>query len=91
MYLLMYDRYYKENENVAQFNHLEMRVTNQICIQEKMTRRLQLCNACYHSVQNLLSSRLLSRSIEVQTYENIILPVALYGCETWVFDIKGRI
>jgi hypothetical protein len=34
---------------------------------------------------NLLSSRLLSRNVEVQTYKNIILPVVLYGCGTWTF------
>jgi hypothetical protein len=34
---------------------------------------------------NILSSRLLSRNVEVQTYKNIILPVVLYGCGTWSF------
>jgi hypothetical protein len=33
-----------------------------------------LGNACYHSVQNLLSSRLLS--------------VVLYGCETWSLTLR---
>jgi hypothetical protein len=39
-------------------------------------------NACYYSVQNLLSSRLLSKDIEIRIYKTIILPVVLYGCET---------
>jgi hypothetical protein len=39
-------------------------------------------NACYHSVQNLLSSRLLSKSVKFRTYKIIMLPVVLYGCET---------
>jgi hypothetical protein len=38
-------------------------------------RRLNFGDAFYHSVQNLLSSQLI--------YKTIILPVALYGCETW--------
>jgi hypothetical protein len=36
-------------------------------------------NACYHSVQNLLSSRLLSKNINIRIYKTIILPVVLYG------------
>ena len=38
---------------------------------------------CYHSVQNLLSSRLLSKNLKIQIYRTIIFPVVLYGCETW--------
>jgi hypothetical protein len=34
-------------------------------------------------VQNLLSSRLLSKNIKIRVYRTIILPVVLYGCETW--------
>jgi hypothetical protein len=36
----------------------------------------------YHAVQNLLSSRLLSRNVKIKIYKTIILPVVLYGCET---------
>jgi hypothetical protein len=46
-------------------------------------RRLDSGNACYHSVQNLLSSHLLSRYVKVTTYTAMILPVVLYGCENW--------
>jgi hypothetical protein len=41
-------------------------------------RRLNSGNACYHSVQNLLSSRLLSRNIKTRIYKTIILPVVLH-------------
>jgi hypothetical protein len=46
-----------------------------------MTRRLNSGNAYHYSVQNLLSSRLMSKSLKIRIYENIILPVVLYGCE----------
>jgi hypothetical protein len=36
-----------------------------------------------NSVQSLLSARLLSKYLEIKIYEPIILPVLLYGCETW--------
>jgi hypothetical protein len=46
-------------ENMSQFKYLGTTVTNQNLIQEEIKRRLNSGNACYHSVQNLLSSRLL--------------------------------
>jgi hypothetical protein len=58
-------------------------VTNQNLIQGDIKRRLNSGNACYHSVQNLLSSRLLSKNVKVRIYKTIILPLVLYGCETW--------
>jgi hypothetical protein len=45
--------------------------------------RLKSRNACCHSVQNLLSSSFLSKNIKIEIYRTIILPVVVYGCETW--------
>jgi hypothetical protein len=50
-------------ENVSQFKYLGTTVTNPNLIPEEIKRRLNSGNACYHSVQNLLSSRLLSKNI----------------------------
>jgi hypothetical protein len=50
--------------------------------------RLNSGNACFHSVQSLLSSRLLSRSVKVKIYKTIILPVVLCGCETWSVTLR---
>ena len=46
-------------ERVEQFKYLGTTLTNQNSIQEEIKSRLKLGNACYHSVQNLLSSSLL--------------------------------
>jgi hypothetical protein len=51
-------------ENVSQFKYLGTTVTSQNFIQEEIKRRLNSGNACYHSVQNLLSSRLLSKKLK---------------------------
>jgi hypothetical protein len=61
---------------------------NQNLIQEEIKRRLSSGNACYHSVQNLLSSRLLSKNLKIRIYKTIILPVVLYGCETWSLTLR---
>jgi len=39
-------------------------------------------------VQNLLSSRLLSKNLKIKIYRNIILPLVLYGCETWSLTLR---
>jgi hypothetical protein len=63
-------------------------ITNQNLIQEEIKRRLNSDNACYHSFQNLLSSRLPSKNIKIRIYKSIILPVVLYGCETWSLTLR---
>ena len=50
--------------------------------------RLRAGNACYYSVQNLLSSRLLSKNLKIKIYRTIILPIVLYGCETWSLTLR---
>jgi hypothetical protein len=57
-------------------------------IQEEIKGRLKSGNAFYHSAQSCLSSGLLSKNIKIKTYRNIILPVVLYGCETWSLTWK---
>jgi len=39
-------------------------------------------------VQNLLPSSLLSRNLKIKICRNIILPVVLYGCETWSLTLR---
>jgi hypothetical protein len=75
-------------ENVSQFKYLGTTVTNPNLIQEEIKRRLNSANACYHSVRNLLSSLLLSKNLKIRICKAIILPVVLYGCETWLLTLR---
>jgi hypothetical protein len=65
-----------------------MTVTNQNLILEEIKRRFNSGNTCYHSVQNLLSSCLLSKNVKIRIDLTIILPVVMCGCETWSLTLR---
>jgi len=70
-------------ERVEEFKYLGKIFTNQNSIAKEIKRRMRSGNVCYHSVQNILSSRLLSKNLKFKIYRTIILPVVLYGYKTW--------
>jgi hypothetical protein len=55
---------------------------------EEIKSRLNSWNACWYVVQSLLSSHLLSRNVKVEIYKAIILPLVVYGCETWSLTLR---
>ena len=75
-------------QKVEKFKYLGVTVTNTNNIREETKRRIIMGNACYYSLEKILSSRLLSKKLKVNTYKTIILPVMLYGCETWFLALQ---
>jgi hypothetical protein len=69
----------RDFENVTQFKYLRMAVTIQNFIQGEIKSRLNSGNACYHSVQNLLSSRLMS-VLKTKKLEYIKVKFCLWVC-----------
>jgi hypothetical protein len=78
----------KSFKRVEQLKYLGTTLMNRDSNQEEIKSRLKSGSACYHSVQDLLSSSLLSKNIKIKIYRTIILPVVLYGCESWSLTLR---
>jgi hypothetical protein len=77
-----------QRELTHQLRYLGTTVTNQNLIVVEINWRLISGNDCYCSVQNVLSSRLLSKNAKIKIYKTIIFPMILYGCETWSLTLR---
>ena len=77
-------------ERVEEFEYMGTTLTYQNSIQEETKSRLKSGNACCHSVQNRLSSSLLSTNLKINIYRTIILSVG-YGCETWSLTLRRNV
>ena len=73
---------------MEEFKYLGTTLTDQNSVQEEIKSTLKSGIACYHSVQNLLSSSLLSKNLKIKIYRTTILPVLLYGCEIWSLSLR---
>jgi len=75
-------------ERMKEFKYLGTTLTYQNSIQEEYKGRLKSGNAGYYLVQNILSLSLLSKNLKIKVYRTLILPVVLYGCETWSLTLR---
>jgi hypothetical protein len=63
-----------------------MTVANQFLIHEVIKKGLNSDKGCYHLIQNLLASHLLSKNVKIKLYKPIILPLVKV-----VSDVKGSV
>jgi hypothetical protein len=75
-------------ERTKQFSYLGTTLTNRNSIHEVIKSRMKSGNACYLSVQNLLSFSLLPKNINIKVQRTTALPVVFYGCETWSLTLR---
>jgi hypothetical protein len=73
---------------VEKFKYLGTTLTDQCCRHSEINSRLNSGYVSYHSVQNLLSSTPLSRGVKIKIYKTTILPIVLYGYDTWSLTLK---
>jgi hypothetical protein len=76
--------------SVEEFKYLGATLTNRNSIHEEIKSRLMSGNVCYHSLQNVLCSRSLSKNAKTRVYGTIILLVVLYGCKNWSLKLKEK-
>jgi len=70
-------------KGVSKFIYLEKTIPNENTILEETKSRLTSGNICYHSVQNILSFRLLPKNTKNKAYNSLTLHPALNGYETF--------
>ena len=78
----------KSFERAEQFVYLGTTLTNQNSIEKETKSRVKSGNACYHSVQNLLSSNFLPQNTQVKIQRTVIVPLVLYRCEAWFYTLR---
>lgn len=77
-------------EVVEEFIYLGANINPTNNINVEIRRRIMLANRCFYGLKKQLSSKLLSWNTKSQLYKTLILPVLLYGAETWTLTRESE-
>jgi hypothetical protein len=75
-------------ENVVKFKYFAATLTYKNCTQREIKSGVNSENACDHSGQKLLYSRLVPKDVTIKIYTDVRLAFVLYGCETWFLILR---
>ena len=81
----------KSVEMVEYFRYSGTTITTQNSIQQEIKCILKTENACWHAVQNLLSSSLLFKNIQIKIHRTTIYPLVFYGWKTWSLTLREEL
>ncbi|KAJ4442491.1 hypothetical protein ANN_04077 [Periplaneta americana] len=77
---------------VSQFVNQQRKRLRKPAFESGVRRAVNLSNCgsvqAEATLEKLLSSSLLSKNLKVRIYKTVILPVVLYGCETWTLTLR---
>jgi hypothetical protein len=78
--------------SIEQFKYLGTTLKNRNSIQKEINSRLKSGNACYHTVQNILSSVLLSKNVKIKIHKLYFFLLFFFsGFENWsLTSTEGR-
>ena len=74
---------------VAKFRLLGKNVTNKNCMHVGIENRKNSGNACCCAVQNILSSRVLSKNTNIKRIQKYRLANCFIWCKTWSVTLRG--
>lgn len=75
-----------DNKNykvVEKFKYLGTQINVENSFLDEIKIRITNANKCYFSLGNIFKAKNVSRSSKIRLYKTVILPIVLYGSETW--------
>jgi hypothetical protein len=75
-------------ERVEQLKYLGTTLTSQNSTQEEIKSRTKAGSVCHHAVQNILSSSLLFKNVQIKIHRTKILPDVVHWCDTWSLTLR---
>ena len=77
-------------EEVGTYRYLGVDISNDGGMGEEVNHRIGEARRAWGALKNVWKKRHISREAKVGMYEGIVEPSLLYGCETWVLNVRDR-